>query len=66
LKVGAQQITSVGQLGPLAVLVFFFDVNGQAFAAFVVWVVVFADVDLKEACGTGVFLERNRSRPKTQ
>jgi len=32
LKVGAQQIASVGQFGPFAVLVFFFDGDGQTVA----------------------------------
>jgi len=45
------------------VLVLSFDADGQTFAALVLWVVVFADVDVEEARGAGVFLEEAADAP---
>ena len=47
LKVGAKKVAPIGQSGPLTVFVFVLNADGQTFAAFVLWVVAFADVDLK-------------------
>lgn len=62
-EVGAQQVTAIGQFGPLPVFLFGLDADRKTLAALMAGIIAFADVDPEEAGRARVLLEQAAHTP---